>query len=202
MGPNLIQSSLVRHDQGGDLIGPVVLQGRADRGMPAFPTLTSGDVSDLAAFLGSLVSAASVTSSSGLAKDKSLQQLLTGNAQRGKQYFNGAGGCGGCHSPTGDLAGVAGKYSPTELQNLFLSPPVGKVTATISLKSGQRVQGQLLHLDPFYVAIEDEDGWYRSWPLAQVKVEVRRSLAAHTELLGKYTDKDIHDLFAYLETLK
>jgi cytochrome c oxidase cbb3-type subunit 3 len=201
-GPNLIQSSLVRHDQGGDLIGPVVLQGRADRGMPAFPTMTSGDVSDLAAFLSSLVAAASVTSSSGQAKDKSLEQLLTGNAERGKRYFNGAGGCSACHSPTGDLAAISGKYSPTELQDRFLSPPAEKVTVTVSLQSGQKVQGKLLHLDPFYVAIEDEEGWYRSWPLAQVKVEVKHSLDAHTQLLGKYTDKDIHDLFAYLETIK
>lgn len=201
IGPNLIQSSLVRHDNGGDLIGPVVLKGRAERGMPAFPVMTSRDVSDIAAFLHYRIDAASVVSSNGLARDNSLKQLLTGSAERGKEYFYGAGGCSGCHSPTGDLAGIAEKYNPTELEGRFLAPPGGDVTATVSMP-GRKVQGKLLHLDAFYVAIEDNDGWYRSWPLSQVKVEVKNPLAAHMELLGKYTDGDIHDLFAYLETIK
>jgi cytochrome c oxidase cbb3-type subunit 3 len=201
-GPNLIQSSLVRHDNDGDLIGPVVLKGRAERGMPAFPVMSSGDVSDIAQFLHSRIKAASVASSSGLAKDSSLKQLLTGNAERGKQYFYGAGGCSGCHSPTGDLAGIAGKYSPSELEGRFLSPPGDHVTAVVVSSSGQKFQGKLLHLDAFYVAIQSEDGWYRSWPLPQVKVEVKNPLARHSELLSKYTDRDIHDLFAYLETIK
>jgi cytochrome c oxidase cbb3-type subunit III len=202
IGPNLIQSSLVRHDSGGDLIGPVVLKGRAERGMPAFPVVTSGDLSDLAAFLHSRIDAASVTSSNGLASDDSLKQLLTGNAERGKQYFYGAGGCSGCHSPSGDLAGIAGKYSPAELEGRLLSPRGENVTAIVLPSSGEKVQGKLLHLDAFYVAIQGEDGWYRSWPRAKVKVEVRNPLAAHIELLDKYTDRDIHDLFAYLETIK
>lgn len=202
IGPNLIQSSLVRHDQGGDLVGPVVLQGRAERGMPAFPTMTSGDVSDIAAFLHDRIDAASVRSSSRLADDNSLKQMLTGSAERGKQYFYGAGGCSGCHSPTGDLAGIAEKYNPAELEGRFLSPRAENVSATVLLSSGQKVQGKLLHLDAFYVAIQNEDGWYRSWPLSAVKVEVKNPLAAHVELLGKYTDRDIHDLFAYLETIK
>jgi cytochrome c oxidase cbb3-type subunit III len=202
IGPNLIQSSLVRHDQGGDLIGPVVSKGRPERGMPAFPILTSGDISDIAAFLQARIDAASVTSSNGLARDESLKPLLTGSAERGKQYFYGAGGCSGCHSPAKDLAGIAEKYNPTELEGRFLSPHGDRVIATVSLSSGQKVQGKLLHLDAFYVAIQDEDGWYRSWPLSQVKVQVNDPLATHRELLGKYSDRDIHDLFAYLETLK
>jgi cytochrome c oxidase cbb3-type subunit 3 len=202
IGPNLIQSSLVRHDRGGDLIGPVVSKGRPERGMPAFPILTSGDVSDIAAFLQVRIDAASVTSSNGLARDESLKPLLTGSAERGKQYFYGAGGCSGCHSPSKDLAGIAEKYNPTELEGRFLSPHGDNVIAEVSLPSGQKVQGKLLHLDAFYVAIRDEDGWYRSWPLSQVKVQVKDPLATHMELLGKYTDRDIHDLFAYLETLK
>jgi cytochrome c oxidase cbb3-type subunit III len=202
IGPNLIQSSLVRHDEGGDLIGPVVLKGRAERGMPAFPTMTPADVSDIALFLRAGIAAASVASSNGLARDDSLKQLLTGSAERGKQYFYGAGRCGGCHSPSGDLSGIAHKYNPTELEGRFLSPPGDDLTAGVSLSSGQKVQGKLLHLDAFYVAIRDKDGWYRSWPLAEVKVEVKNPLTVHMELLGKYTDRDIHDLFAYLETIK
>lgn len=202
VGPNLVQSSLVRHDENGNLVAPVIEEGRADKGMPAFPLMTSADVSDIVAFLHARVEVASVASSEGLADGYSLQQLLTGNADAGKQYFYGAGKCATCHSPTGDLAGIAKKYSPADLETQFLYPPHDHVTATVSLTSGKTIYGKLLHLDAFYVAILDEDGSYHSWPLQQAKVQVEDPLAGHLELLSKYTDKDIHDVFAYLETLK
>lgn len=203
MGPNLIQSSLTRHDENGDLIAPVIQQGRVEKGMPAFPLMTSADISDIVAFLHARIDAASLSSSNGLAGGYSLKQLLTGDASRGKRYFDGSGRCIRCHSASGDLAAIAKKYSPADLEARFLYPPDDNITATVSLPSGQKFQGKLLHLDAFYVAIRnDEDGWYRSWPVQKVKVEVKDPLAGHLELLGQYSDKDIHDLFAYLETLK
>jgi cytochrome c oxidase cbb3-type subunit 3 len=202
VGPNLVQSSLVRHDENGNLIAPVIQDGRPDKGMPPFPLIDSAETSDIVAFLHARVAVASVVSSEGLADGYSLQQLLTGNAAEGKQYFHGAGKCSACHSPTGDLAGIAKKYSPADLDSRFLYPPHDSVTATVFLNSGKQLHGKLLHLDAFYVAILGQDGWYRSWPLQQVKVQVQDPLSGHLELLGKYTDKDIHDVFAYLETLK
>jgi cytochrome c oxidase cbb3-type subunit III len=202
VGPNLVQSSLVRHDENGNLITPVIQDGRPDKGMPAFPMMDSAEISDIVAFLHARIAVASVVSSEGLAGGYSLQQLLTGNAEAGKRYFYGAGKCATCHSPTGDLAGITKKYSPADLEAQFLYPSHDSVTATVSLNSGKQFQGKLLHLDAFYVAILDQGGWYRSWPLQQAKVEVRDPLAGHLKLLSKYTDKDIHDVFAYLETLK
>lgn len=108
-----------------------------------------------------------------------------------------------CHSVTRDLAGIASKYSPADLEGRMLYPPNDDLTATISLPSGNQFEGKLLHLDAFYVAIRTkEDGWYRSWPLKEVKIVLHDPLKKHFELLGQYTDKDIHDLFAYLATLK
>jgi cytochrome c oxidase cbb3-type subunit 3 len=202
VGPNLVQSSLVRHDEKGDQIAPVIQEGRVDKGMPAFPLLDSAQVSDIVAFLHARIEVASISSSNGLAGGYSLKQLLTGNSEAGKQYFNEVGKCATCHSPTGDLAGIANKYSPAELEARFLYPPDDNVTATVSLPSGKEIQGKLLHLDAFYVAIIKEDGWYRSWSLQKAKVQVKDPLAGHLELLSKYTDKDIHNVFAYLETLK
>jgi cytochrome c oxidase cbb3-type subunit III len=203
VGPNLVQSSLVRHDdENGDQIASVIQEGRVDKGMPAFPLMTSANISDIVAFLHARIDVASVSSSNGLAGGYSLKQLLTGNADEGKQYFNGAGKCSTCHSATGDLAGIASKYSPAELEARFLYPPEDNVTGTVTLSSGKTVQGKLLHLDARYVAIRGEDGWYRSWPLREAKVQVHDPLAGHRELLSRYTDKDIHNVFAYLETLK
>lgn len=203
MGPNLIQSSLTRHDENGNLIAPVIQEGRMDKGMPAFPTMSPADIADIVAFIHASIENASFASSQGLGSGYSLKQLLTGNANAGKQYFYGVGGCIRCHSPTGDLAGIANKYSPFDLQGRFLYPRNDNATATIVLSSGEKFHGKLLHLDAFYVAIQNQDdGWYRSWPLREVKVEANDPLAGHLELLGKYTNKDIHNVFAYLETLK
>ncbi len=115
-GPDLIRSALVLHDQKGELIGPVILKGRPDRGMPAFTNLTESDVVDLAAFLHMRIE---------LAANRGLYQVLnvvTGNAKAGQAYFEGAGRCHNCHSPSGDLAHVAAKFSPADLQAQFLYP--------------------------------------------------------------------------------
>ena len=193
----------MRHDDNGDQIAPVIQDGRVTKGMPAFPLMTTANISDIVAFLHARIEVASVTSSSGLASGYSLKQLLTGNAEAGKQYFDGPGKCASCHSPTGNLAGIAKKYSPSELESNFLYPSDDdNITAIVVFPSGKKVHGKLLHLDGFYVAILNQDGWYRSWSLQQVKVHVDDPLAGHQELLSKYTDKDIHNVFAYLETLK
>ena len=80
VGPNLVQSSLVRHDVNGNLITPVIQDGRPDKGMPPFPLMDAAEISDIVAFLHARVEIASVVSSEGLAGGYPLQQLLTGNA--------------------------------------------------------------------------------------------------------------------------
>jgi cytochrome c oxidase cbb3-type subunit III len=198
-GPDLVRSPLVTHDEGGNLIGPVLKNGRVDKGMPAFP-YNNEQVADIAAFLHEQLAVA--LRSNHVPGDYPLAKLLTGNADAGKAYFNGAGGCNACHSPTGDLAGIAKKYSPINLEARFLYPSGVRRSVTVTLPSGEKASGTLAHLDEFSVALRDGTGWYRSWPRDQVKVEVKDPLEKHRELLGKYTDADVHNLFAYLETLK
>lgn len=201
-GPSLIDSSLVRHDKNGDLIGGVLQTGRPAKGMPPFPTLEAGQVSDIVAYLHARITATDSRETEGPRGGYELQKLLTGDVAAGKAYFEGPGGCQQCHSVTGDLKGVATKYHPTELEGKLLYPRGKMSTAVVTLPSGQTVSGTLLHLDPFYVAVLDRDGNYHSWDSAKVKVKVDDPMSAHLNLLGKYTNKDVHDLFAYLETLK
>jgi cytochrome c oxidase cbb3-type subunit III len=200
--PDLVRSVTVGHDVDGDLLAPLIRNGMPDKGMPGFSTLTPAQISDIAVFLHQRALDALHTNH--IPSDYPLAKLLTGNATAGKAYFNGAGGCAGCHSPTGDLAGVAGKYSPLELQQKFLYPgaKAAKPTATVTLKDGSKVEGTVAHVDEFTIAITGKDGWYRSWDLSRVKVAIHDPLAAHRALMPKYADADIHDLFAYLETLK
>jgi cytochrome c oxidase cbb3-type subunit 3 len=197
-GPDLVRSPLVAHDVKGDLIGDVIQHGRPDKGMPAMP-LTDAQVNDIAAFLHAR--AAEALRSNGVPKVYPVEKLLTGNAAAGKAFFNGAGGCNNCHSPTGDLSGIASKYSPIDLQAHMLYPDGRHTTAVVTLASGEQIKGPLEHVDDFMVSLRDASGWYRSFSREHVKVELQDALAAHRELLGKLMQADVHNLFAYLETL-
>jgi cytochrome c oxidase cbb3-type subunit 3 len=209
-GPDLVRSTLVLHDTKGDAIGPVIRSGRTDRGMPAFSTLSGEQIADISEFLHSR--ATDVSNRFGY----KIGDIVTGNAEQGRAFFTGAGGCAGCHSPTGDLAHVAGKYEAVELQRRMLYPapnfievflgkvknPPAPMKVTVRLTSGEEVTGTLDHLDEFTVAMHDASGWYRSFDREKVKVDVQNPRAAHDALLPKYTDNDMHNVLAYLETLK
>lgn len=202
-GPNLMESSLVRHDERGELIGRVIREGKLARGMPAFPNLGAPQVNELAAFLHAMVDVSDNRGSAGPALGYSLKQIMTGDPVLGQAYFNGVGTCSQCHSATGDLKGVARKYTPQELERQLLYPSDRPEQVSVTLATGKRVEGQLLHLDGFYVALRDSKGNYRSWPLRpDVKVNTEDPLRRHRDLLESYKDKDIHDVFAYLETLR
>ena len=88
------------------------------------------------------------------------------------------------------------------VQHRILSPPAQKQTATVPLANGVTISGKVMHVDEFDIAIRDGDGQYRSWPRRSVKVEVRDPLQGHLDLMTKYTDADVHNVFAYLETLQ
>ena len=197
--PDLVRSPLVNRDSGGDLIAPVIRNGRPDQGMPAIP-LSDNVIQDIVAFLHQRIKEAA--NSSRVGGDYPLERLLTGNADDGRAYFNGAGKCVSCHSPTGDLAGIAKKYAPLILEERLLAPRRALTAATVTTASGEQIAGRIDHLDEFTISLRDASGWYHSWDRGQVKVEVHDPLQVHRELLAKYTDSDIHNLFAYLETLK
>ncbi|MBV8553431.1 MAG: c-type cytochrome [Acidobacteriaceae bacterium] len=200
-GPDLIRSVLVNHDDKGNLIGPVVHNGRPDKGMPTFSSLSDQQISDLVAFLHQR------NRDARLRFTYKVENVAIGDASAGKSYF--AAHCSNCHSATGDLAGLASKYPADVLQQLWLSPQPRSGTGdtqlsdvTITLPSGQTFSGKLAHLDEFDVSLYDARG-YHSFPRTSgTKVEVQNPLAAHEELLSHLTDSDMHNVTTYLETLK
>jgi cytochrome c oxidase cbb3-type subunit 3 len=194
--PNLLRSPLVFQDHNGDTLGPFLKQGRPTLGMPAFPTLESTQVQDIAAFLHARIQAVRGTRLPETA-------LLVGDPKAGLAYFNGKGKCSKCHSPTGDLAHIASKDQPLALTTAFLTPPAKPFQVTVQSAAGETVQGKLEYLDEFTVSLTDAAGVYHTWPRDHTKsVEVIDPLAAHKAMLPIYSDKDIHDLLAYLVTLK
>ena len=203
-GPDLTRSELVAADVRGDRIGPVVRSGRVDKGMPAF-TLSEADLTAIVAFVHDQKSQADAATGGRRAVD--VADLQTGDAAAGKRYFDGA--CAKCHSASGDLAGLAGRLQGLALLQRMLNPAGGRgagsrgvPTVSVTTTTGQVVSGKLAYRDEFTIALTDAGGWYRSWPAAQVKFTVDDPLQAHVDQLGKYTDADMHNVLAYLQTLR
>jgi cytochrome c oxidase cbb3-type subunit III len=203
-GPDLTRSRLATQDEDGDKIAPVIRSGRPDRGMPPF-NLSADQINSVVAFIHTELAnavAASGRRGNGGRKGVDPSDLETGNAEAGKRYFKGAGGCSACHSPTGDLAGIASRYSGLQLEEQMLYPRVAKSKITVTLASGQTVTGTLAYQDEFTIGLTDSSGMYRSWRTRDVHFTIDASLNAHVEQFSKYTDADIHDLMAYLQTLR
>lgn len=198
-GLDLTRSKLVTADVGGDKIGAVVRNGRAGTNMPRF-NYSDQQIASLMAFIHTQKDSA--LRNKGGRRGVDVSDLQTGNAEAGKQYFNGAGGCSTCHSPTGDLAGVASRYEGLKLEEQMLYPKRAKSRVTVTPASGQTITGTLDYLDEFTVGLIDSTGVYRSWRTSDVQYKVDAPVNAHVEQLDKYTDADIHNLMAYLQTLR
>ncbi|HKE85737.1 MAG TPA: c-type cytochrome, partial [Vicinamibacterales bacterium] len=203
-GPDLTRSALVAGDVRGDRIGPLVRSGRIDKGMPAF-TLSDADLAAIVAFVHDQKTQADAATGGRRAVD--VADLQTGDAVAGKRYFDGA--CARCHSASGDLAGIAGRLQGLPLLQRMLNPssgrgvgPRGVPTIMVTTKTGQVVTGKQAYRDEFTIALTDASGWYHSWPTSQVKFAIDDPLQAHVDQLAKYTDADMHDVLAYLQTLK
>ena len=141
------------------------------------------------------------------------KNVLTGDAQAGQAYFKGEGRCTTCHSPSGDLAGYGRRYSPVDIQQRFVFPAANTgrepgarrkpVTVTVSRPHGEPISGTLVSLDDFHVALRDAQGEYRSWVRTpEMKIVKDDPFAAHVDLLYRLTDRAMHDVVAYLESLK
>ena len=198
-GPDLIRSTSVLRDRLGNLIGPAIKPGANHQA-----TLAATEIVDLSHFLHQRVEA--------IVSNRNARgplPVLTGDPEAGRAYFNGAvGRCSTCHSPTGDLAGVATRIpDAANLQQRFLFPALrrgGKqVEATVTVGAQPSVTGTVVRLDDFFVALRDSSGEYRAFNRGPgITVVVNDPLAVHHELLDRYTDADMHNLTAYLARLK
>jgi cytochrome c oxidase cbb3-type subunit III len=198
-GPDLTRSRLVTEDVDGTKIGSVVRNGRPEKGMPRFD-FSDQQIARLTAFIHTRQNDASTKE--GGRKGVDVSDLQTGNIEAGKQYFNGTGGCAACHSPTGDLAGIASRYQGLKLEEQMLYPEGAKSKVAVTLASGQTISGTLDYLDEFTVGLIDAAGMYRSWRTSDVEYKVDAPVDAHVGLFSRYTDADIHNLMAYLQTLR
>ena len=209
-GTNLLRSALVLNDQTGELIFPVVRDGLNNPGMSPMPSvpISQDDVKAIAEYIHSVAATAQRQGGPPPGPPITLN-ILVGDAAAGRAYFDKK--CSSCHSATGDLSGIGARFNnPVQLQNSWLAGGGGRggnatpVTATVTLQNGQKVEGQLNRIDDFIVILTLSDGRTQSFRRTGEipKVEIRDARDAHRNLLPEYTDKDIHDVTAYLVTLK
>lgn len=215
-GPNLLRSQLVLNDQDGELIAPVVKNGRPGTLMVPMP-VPDEDIKAIATYLHHLQSQGSNQGGPPPGPPVELD-ILVGNPKAGERFF--AANCSSCHSPTGDLQGLATRVpEPKAIQNLWVSGgrAAGRaartpsattnraaVTATVTWPSGEKASGRVLRLDDFIITLAQEDGTARTIRRTGdvPKVEINDPLEGHRELLGVLSDTNMHDVTAYLTTLK
>jgi cytochrome c oxidase cbb3-type subunit 3 len=224
-GPNLLRSQLVLNDQAGELIAPVLQTGRQNPGMPVMPPmpLPPDDVKAVAAYLHAVAATMRGQGNPPAGTEPVVLNILVGDAKAGQTFFQA--NCSSCHSTSGDLAGIASRISdPVQLQNAWVSGSAGggrggrgggtaaapgatdrrQRTVVVTEPSGQKIEGRLDRIDDFYVVVTTADGMQRTFRRNGdiPKVEVRDPMEGHRKLLPVYTNKNIHDVTAYLVTVK
>jgi cytochrome c oxidase cbb3-type subunit III len=212
-GPNLLRSQVALSDLNGELIVPIIHGSRQNMGMPAIG-LSDADANAVAAYVRSVI-ATIQTQGAPPSAGQQAPSILVGNAAEGKAYF--AAKCSGCHSAA-DMSKFAARVSdPKRLQNAWLAGGTREeessegaastartVTATVTLNSGQTVEGKLVRVDEFLITLTLADGSQRTFTRTgdSPKVAIHDPLEVHRDLLPQYSDRDIHDVTAYLVTLK
>ena len=198
-GPDLIRSTVVLRDRLGNGIGPALKTSANHQA-----TLSQAEIVDLSHFIHQRVEAVASNRN-----PRGPLPVLTGDPEAGRTYFNGAGRCSTCHSPTGDLAGIATRIADAaNLQQRWLFPELrrgGGKQVEVTVTAGQQppVTGALVRMDDFFVSLRESSGEYRAFNRGPgVTVSVQDPLAVHHELLDRYTDDDMHNLTAYLARLK
>ncbi len=210
-GPNLVRSAMVLHDRYGSGLGPFLKEGHPMQSGKPSSAFTESQIVQLSHFLRQRLT--DTLRGSPLFEVKN---VLTGDPKRGALYFSGDGKCATCHAATGDLAGIGTRLTPVNIQQRVIFPFAGgrgrgaaaatsraAITVTVTPSGGQAVTGVRVEQDDFYVTLRDATGTLRTFRRAPgTTVVVKNPLQFHIDLLERITDKQMHDVVAYLETLK
>jgi cytochrome c oxidase cbb3-type subunit 3 len=216
-GSNLLRSLQVLNDREGESIQTALQGSHKDRLSAA--GISADDLKALAAYIHSVLALAPGQGAPPPGPAVELK-VLVGDAAAGQRFF--AAKCAACHSPSGDLKGIGSRdISPAQLQNLWIAGGRGgrgagpvaqaapmttrrETTVVVTMPTGQKYEGRLERIDDFMVTLTQADGTPRSFRRNGhvPKVDVRDPLEAHRNMLPVYTDKDIHDVTAYLAGVK
>jgi cytochrome c oxidase cbb3-type subunit III len=225
-GPNLLRSQLVLNDKNGEAIGEVIRTGRTPpAGAPMPPQqMSDADARAVAEYIHSVTATAAPQGGPPPGPRVELN-LLVGNARAGETYFKTE--CGACHSSSGDLAGIGSRITNIEqLQNSWVAGrrasgpggpggPAGQganttrkpTRVTVKFAGGTTLDGVLVRMDDFVLSLRTDAGDYRSFTRRSAtprieSIQVDDPMAGHRALWTKLKDNDMHDVTAYLASLK
>jgi cytochrome c oxidase cbb3-type subunit 3 len=199
-GPNLITSDVVLGDDHGEHLVPFLKKGRPDKGMPSFASMADDQLKDIAEFLHLQVEDVANRGT------YHVLNILVGDPARGQAYV--AANCMSCHTPQ-TFEHIAIKFrSPDQLQRSWVWParPADNslaITATVKTVDGNVISGRVTQVSDFRIALVDNNGQSHVIDRGPgVAVEMKDPLAPHQALLMTLKDDDMHNVTAYLETLK
>jgi mono/diheme cytochrome c family protein len=201
------------NERPGSVLGPFLKAGHSTQSGKSSAAFTDDEVVALAHFLRQRVNDTMRQSPLFTVSD-----ILVGDPQAGEAFFKGPGGCATCHTDTTrPLAGIGGRLQPVDLQQRMLFPGGGRggrgrgaaapnpnaITVTVTPASGAPLSGVLVEESDFYVTLRQADGTIRVVRRTPGMTVVKDNpLQAHIDLLETITDKQIHDLVAYLARMK
>ena len=202
-GPGLITSDEVLGDDHGESLVNFLKKGRPQKGMPGFPTLSEGQLKDISEFIHLQVEAVANRGA------YHVLNILVGNATKGKAYV--AAHCMSCHTPD-TFAHIGTRFrSPDQLQRGWIWPtrPASSgdtslaPTATVKALDGSTITGRVSQLSDFRIALVDAAGHAQSIERNPgTEVEIKDPLAPHQEIVMTLANEAMHNVTAYLETLK
>ncbi len=199
-GPGLITSDVVLGDDHGEHLAPFLKAGRPEKGMPAFSQFSDSTLKDLAEFLHLQVEN---VANRGTYK---VLNIVVGDAARGRAFV--ATNCVKCHA-IASFGHIANKFrSPEQLQRSWIWPPRPMdgslaISANVTMADGSSISGRVTEVSDFRISLIDVNGQTRTIERKPgVDVEMKDPLAPHQALLMTLKNRDMHNVTAYLETLK
>ena len=198
--PSLITSSTVLDDIHGEHLVPFLKKGLPAKGMPAFATVSDDQLKDISEWLHLQVEEVANRGA------YHVLNILVGNADHGRAYV--ASHCASCHGMEG-FAHIANRFrSPDQLQREWVWPerskdPALAITARVTLPNGGTVMGRVTQVSDFRITLVDRNGVAHAIDRTPgVRVEIHDPLAAHQAMIMTLTNAALHDVTAYLETLR
>jgi cytochrome c oxidase cbb3-type subunit 3 len=199
-GPSLVVSDVVLGDDHGEHLVPFLKKGRPEKGMPSFAQIPDDQLKDLAEFLHQQVEDVANRGT------YHLPNILVGDPAKGQAYVSA--NCMSCHTAA-NFEHIAAKFrSPDQLQRGWVWPtrPANNslaIIATVKTADGATIAGRVTQVSDFKITLVGSDGQTHVIDRgAGVDVEMKDPLAPHQKLINTLKNDDLHNVTAYLETLK
>lgn len=199
-GPSLVTSDGVLGDDHGEKLVPFLKKGRPEKGMPAFAAISDDKLKDLAEFMHLQVEEVANRGA------YHVLNVVVGDKAKGQAYVGAH--CLSCHTAE-TFAHIGGRFrAPEQLQRYWIWPANSSnqataVKSTVKTPDGATLTGRVTQMSDFRITVVDDTGHARVIERKRgVEVQINDPLAAHQEMIMTLRNDDMHDVTAYLDSMK